>query len=124
MNLDGWIRSRRIRSELAAVRNVARRVLAVGILIGFSSQLGACKWYFPPPEQKYRAIEVYKDHYEFRFNTYTSASSLSIALQATTDDVEELNVKECVDPQRLKEVLDVLRALGRANIAISMPPDC
>jgi len=86
--------------------------------------LVSCDYFFPPPEQHYRGIDVYADHYEYRFNTYTSARRLSIALQASTDDVVELNVRDCVSEERLTEVLNVLRAQGQANVAISLPDDC
>ena len=89
-----------------------------------SVSLSGCDYFFPPPEQHYRGIDVYADRYEYRFNTYTSARRLSIALQASTDDVVELNVRDCVSEERLTEVLDVLRSQGRADVAISLPDDC
>jgi len=97
-------------------------VVAVAVVCCFG--LVGCDYYFPPPEQRYRAIDVYEDRYEFRFNRYTSLRRLAIALQATPDELEEVNVWDCVDQDRLTELLELLRAQGRANVVISMPDDC
>jgi hypothetical protein len=89
-----------------------------------TAAVAACDAFFPPPEQHYRGIDVYQDRYEFRFSRYTSIRRLAIALQATTDELEVVNVRECVDGERLEEILDLLRSQGRANVAVTMPEDC
>jgi hypothetical protein len=94
------------------------------MLLPIAAHVAACDYVFPPPEQRYRGIDVYADRYEFRFNTYTSIRRLDIALEATTDDIEELNVRECVNEERLTEILNLLRQHGQANVAVSMPDDC
>jgi hypothetical protein len=94
------------------------------VLLALTAVLAACDAFFPPPEQHYRGIDVYEDRYEFRFSTYTSIRRLEIALEATTDELEVVNVRECVDNERLEEVLDLLRRLGRASVAITLPENC
>ncbi len=103
---------------------MGRGILRVAVIAAACLAATACDYFFPPPEQRYRAVDVYEDRYEYRFNTYTSARRLAIAIQATTDDVEVLNVQDCVSEDRLTEVLDVLRNQGQANVAVTMPDDC
>ena len=107
-----------------AARPVWLRICVFSILACSAMGLTACDYYFPPPEQRYRAIDVYEDRYGYRFNTYTNARRLSIAIQATTDDVEELHVRDCVSNERLTEVLDVLRVQGQSNVSVTLPDDC
>lgn len=86
--------------------------------------LSACDYFFPPPEERYKAIDVYEDRYEYRFSSYTSLRRLAIALEASTDELREVNVRECVDEAHLIELLDLLRAHGQVNVAVSLPDNC
>jgi hypothetical protein len=86
--------------------------------------LAGCDYLFPEPERHYNGIDVYADHFEYRYLRYENTRTLRIALEAARAPVEALTVRECIPPDRLAETLAVLRGEGQTDFQVILPEDC
>jgi len=70
------------------------------------------------------AITVYRDHFEFRGERYATVSTLSVGLTAAGAEALSVDVRECIERQRLVALISLLRERKLDDVAIALPQDC
>jgi hypothetical protein len=69
-------------------------------------------------------IAVYQDRFEFRGETYRSASALAVGLTAAGASSVDVDMRECIDRRRLVDLVATLRRDGHVDVAFAWPEGC
>jgi hypothetical protein len=94
-----------------------RGLVLLVVLLGGCGRGGTAT--VPPPK-----VAVYSDRFEFRGETYATVSALRVALTAARADAVSVDVRECIERERLVQLVGLLREHSRSAVEIALPQGC
>jgi len=94
------------------------------LIVAFTTLLAACDLIFPGLGDKLPRVDVYADHFEFRFGRYETTSALAIAIAAAQEEPGTIRLRDCSARDELAAVIEMIRSRGNYQVGIVIPDQC